>query len=127
MCVYFSMLWEDMGNWNCFSLPIFTFPVKRQRKDQTSLRLCNSINSAGLKNLEKMIKMTITITIILTAIMVLAFFFRKEAPKSPHSAGKAECQRCKVSVIRFVKSITVTFLVLISTKFINQNLLKATD
>ena len=99
MCVCFSMFWEDMGNWNCFSLPIFTFPVKRQRKNQTSLRLCNSINSAGLKKLEKMIKMSITITIILTAIMVLAFFSEKKHQKVHTLQEKLNVKNAKFQLL----------------------------
>ena len=46
VCVCVSAFWEKRCNWNCFGLPIFTFSVKRQRKDKTSVRSCNLVNSA---------------------------------------------------------------------------------
>ena len=67
------MFWEERGNRNCFSLSLFTFPVIRQKKHETSVRSCNLVNSARLQNLKIMIKMSMTITIMLTAIMVLVF------------------------------------------------------
>ena len=41
--------------------------------------------------------------------------------------NQTECQKYKVSVNPFAKSIPANFLVLISTKSINQNLSKAND
>ena len=51
--------------------------------------------------------------------------FIKESPKSSH--WQTECQKYKVSVAALAKLIPATFLVLISTKFIYQNLAKAND
>ena len=67
VCVCVSVFLEKRSNWNYFSLPIFTFPIRRRRKDVTSVRLCNSVNSAPLCSLEVIMKMLITITTILTA------------------------------------------------------------
>ena len=69
VCVYVCVCLSVLGgedNWNYFGLPIFTFPIKRQRKDVTIVRSCNSVNSARLYNLEIIIKMSITVTIMLT-------------------------------------------------------------
>ena len=51
VCVYvcdFLVFVEETRNWNCLSLPIFTFRVKRQRKDKISVRSCTLVNSARL-------------------------------------------------------------------------------
>ena len=97
-----------------------------------SLRSSNSVNSVQLNNLQIIIKMLITITMILTGNLtckkgcrsLLKKRFRKEAPKSSYSQDKTACQNSKVLLTAFAKLIPV---VLISTKFINQNLSKAND
>ena len=48
VCVCFLVFWEETRNWNCLSLPIFTFRVKRQSKDKISVRSCTLVNSAWL-------------------------------------------------------------------------------
>ena len=50
-----------------------TFAIKRQRKNVIRVRSRNSINSARLYITEIMIKMSITITLILTARIILDF------------------------------------------------------
>ena len=57
------------SSWNYFSLPICTFPVKRQTKYVTSVHSCISVTSAKLHNLE-ITKMSITITIMLTVSLI---------------------------------------------------------
>ena len=96
-----------------------------------------------------MIKMSITITIILTATMVLAFncfqmyflirkmqclslskkqkFQKTSTKKFALYRAKLNVQNYRVSVIALAKLIPANFLVLISTKFINQNISKAND
>ena len=51
----------------------------------------------------------------------------KKQQKAHTLPNKTECQKYKILVTTFVKSIPANSLVLISTKFINQNLSKATD
>ena len=70
VCKCVSVFLEKRSNWNYLSLPIFTFPIRRRRKDVTSVRLCNSVNSAPLCSLEVTMKMLITITTILTANLI---------------------------------------------------------
>ena len=110
LCVYVcvSVFLEERGNWNYFQLPIFTFPSKRQRKDVTSVhRSCNSVNSTRLYNLEVMTKMSIIIAIMLTSNLI----FKK---------------KCRTKLY-FKNTKFLNFLVLISTKFIIQNLPKIND
>ena len=42
VCMCVSVFCEEMGSCNCFSLPIFTFSVKRQRKDEIIVLSVNS-------------------------------------------------------------------------------------
>ena len=52
--------------------------------------------------------------------------FQKRSTRKIHSLqNKTECQKYKVSVTAFAKSIPANFLVLTSAKLINQNLSKA--
>ena len=60
-------------NWNYFSFPVWTFTIKRKRKDAMSVSSCNSVNSAIMYNMEIMIKMPFVITLISTAIMNIVF------------------------------------------------------
>ena len=148
VCV-FVCVWLFWDNWNYFSLPLFTFPVKRQRKDVTSIRSCNSVHSTWLYNLEIMIKMSIIITIVVTAVMILASSsfqisflickkqchslsrkhkFQKRSTKTfTFCRKKIRCQKCKVSILTFAKFKPANFSVLISTKFINLNLSKSNN
>ena len=57
-------------NWNYFSFPVWTFTIKRKRKDAMSVSSCNSVNSAIMYNMEIMIKMPFVIRLISTAIMI---------------------------------------------------------
>ena len=70
VCKCVSVFLEKRSNWNYLSLPIFTFPIRRRRKDVTSVPLCNSVNSAPLCSLEIIMKMLITIATILTANLI---------------------------------------------------------
>ena len=58
-------------NLNYFSFPIWTFRIKRKRKDAMSVSSCNSVNSATMHNTEIMIKMSFVITLIWRAIMII--------------------------------------------------------
>ena len=60
-------------NWNYFSFPVWTFTIKRKRKDAMSVSSCNSVNSAIMYNMEIMIKMPFVIRLISTAIMIIVF------------------------------------------------------
>ena len=53
--------------------------------------------------------------------------FRKEAPKSSHSAEQNWMLKVEILSYAFAKLLPANLLVLISTKFINQNILKAND
>ena len=110
MCVYVcvSVFLEETGNRNYFDLTIFTFPSKRQRKEVTSVhRSCNSVSSTRLYNLEVMTKISIIMAIMLTSNLI----FKK---------------KCRTKLY-FKNTKFLNFLVLISTKFIIQNLPKTND
>ena len=57
-------------NWNYFSFPVWTFTIKKKRKDVMSVSSCNSVNSAIMYIMEIMIKMPFVIPFISTAIMI---------------------------------------------------------
>ena len=59
--------------WNYFSFPVWTFTIKKKRKDAMSVSSCNSVNSAIMYNMEIMIKMPFVITLISAAIMIINF------------------------------------------------------
>ena len=64
-------------NWNYFTFPIWTFTIKRKRKDSVSVSSCNSVNSAIIYNMEIMMKMSFVKTLISRAIMIIVFnYFR---------------------------------------------------
>ena len=52
-------------NWNYFSFLIWTFTIKRKRKDGMSVGSCNSVNSAIMYNAEITIKMSFVITTLI--------------------------------------------------------------
>ena len=60
-------------NWNYFSFPVWTFTIKRKRKDAVSVSSCNSVNSAIMYNMEIMIKMPFVITLVSATIIILVF------------------------------------------------------
>ena len=47
--------------WNYFSFPVWTFTIKRKRKNAMSVSSCNSVNSAIIYNIEIMIKIPFVI------------------------------------------------------------------
>ena len=60
-------------NWKYFNFPIWTFRIKRKRKDAMSVSSSNSVNSAIMYNIQIMIKMSFVIALILRAVMIIVF------------------------------------------------------
>ena len=60
-------------NWNYFSFPVWTFTIKRKRKDAMSVSSCNSVNSVIMYNMEIITTMPFVIKLIWTAIMIIVF------------------------------------------------------
>ena len=61
-------------NWNYFSFPIWTFSVKRKRKDAMSVSSCNSVNLTIMHNMEIMIKKLSRAIMIITWLQFLIIF-----------------------------------------------------
>ena len=68
------VLWKERGSFKFFSVCIWTFEIKRQRKDKMSVSPCNLVNSVIMRNMEILIKMSFLMVIILTAIMIIVFY-----------------------------------------------------
>ena len=60
-------------NCNYFSFPIWTFSVKRKRKDAMSVSSCNSVNLTIMHNMDIMIKKLFVMTLVSRAIMIITW------------------------------------------------------
>ena len=56
-------------NWNYFSLPMWTFAIKKKKKDAMNVSSRNSVNSLIMYDMEIKIKISFEITLMLTAII----------------------------------------------------------